>query len=182
MEFENTESRYGTIAIFIHWLMAILIIALIILGLYMVRLPDVGYNYKKIILILLHKELGALALVLVVFRVFWRIMNVTPKLAATIPELQKMAAHAAHAGLYFFMFALPISGWLMTSAAGIPVTFFGLFEIPNWGAVNEYKMYFYINAHTWLAYGLILLIIAHASAALLHHFYDKDDTLKKMLP
>lgn len=182
MELRNTESQYGAVAMLLHWLIAFLIIGLIIMGLYMESLPDVGFNSNKIILILLHKQLGIMTLSLVIVRIVWRFINMSPRLAETIPEWQQNSAHLMHFILYLFMFALPISGWLMTSAAGIPVSLLGLFDLPNLVPINEYQMQFYILVHSYLAYVLIFFILAHATAALTHHFFDKDDTLKKMLP
>jgi cytochrome b561 len=80
------------------------------------------------------------------------------------------------------MFALPISGWLMSSAAGIPASFFGLFDLPDLISRNESLFRTFIQIHKWLGYALIALIGVHAGAALRHHFLLRDETLKKMLP
>jgi cytochrome b561 len=179
---KNTERYYGLISIVFHWLMAVLIIVLIALGLYMVALPDIGFNTRKLTIIFVHKELGVLVLTLVSIRLIWRLCNVVPRLSGHMPTWQKLAAHTSHWALYGFMFALPISGWLMSSASGIPMTFLGLFELPNLISPNIYKMQLLIEIHKWLAYGLIVTILVHISAALMHHFIYKDDTLRKMLP
>jgi len=80
------------------------------------------------------------------------------------------------------MFALPVTGWLMSSAAGIPVSFLGLFTLPDLVARNDRLFHFMIEVHAWLAYLLIGLLVLHIGAALEHHFIFKDETLKKMLP
>jgi cytochrome b561 len=80
------------------------------------------------------------------------------------------------------MFALPITGWIMSSATGIPVSFLGVFELPDLVAYNERLFHSFIDIHKWLGYALIVLILIHAAAALRHHFLFKDETLKKMLP
>lgn len=178
----NTENRYGAVAILLHWLMAFLIIGLVALGLYMVRLPDVGFNTKKITLILYHKEVGLLVLILFAARLGWRITHVLPLLVAHLPDWQKVAARFVHLSFYALMFALPMTGWLMSSAAGIPVSFFGLFILPDFLPHDDYLFHRLIDIHKWFGYVLILLIFVHVGAALRHHFVFKDDTLRKMLP
>ncbi len=105
-----------------------------------------------------------------------------PNLPPHVPKWQKFAARCVHLAFYGFMFALPLSGWLMSSAAGIPVTFFGLFILPDLISTNIYKMELLIEIHKWLAHGLIVTIFGHIGAALFHHFVYKDDTLRRMLP
>jgi cytochrome b561 len=180
----NTEepSGYGAMAIALHWLMAIVLLALVVLGLYMVSLPDVGFDMWKIYLILYHKQLGVLAFTLAVLRLAWRVGRALPALVATLPEWQKVIARFVHLCLYGLMFALPVTGWLMSSAAGFPVSFLGLFQLPDVVSPNEYLFRAYAQAHKWLSYGLIGLTLVHAGAALRHHFLNKDETLQKMLP
>ncbi len=179
---ENTEDRYGAIAIVLHWSMALLMIGLVALGLYMAALPDAGFNTKKITLILYHKEFGLLALALFALRLSWRVTQVLPKLAEHLPEWQMVTARFVHLCFYGLMFALPMTGWLMSSAAGIPVSFFGLFVLPDFIQHNDYLFARFIDIHKWLGYALILLIAVHMGAALRHHLVFKDDTLRRMLP
>jgi cytochrome b561 len=179
---KNTHCEFGIVSIALHWGTAILLVALCALGLYMVTLPDAGFNDKKIMLILLHKQVGILTLYLVFLRIGWRIINVLPALEETIPEWQKTVARFVHLLFYALMLALPLSGWLMSSSAGIPVSFFGLFTLPNLISYDEYLFRLFILLHRWLAYGLMGLLCIHAGAALMHHFLMKDRTLAKMLP
>ena len=178
----NSDQRYGLVAIVLHWLMALLLITLLVLGLYMVELPDAGYDTRKIELILYHKELGIAAALLVALRLAWRIGNVLPALVARLPEWQKVTARFVHLSFYALMLALPITGWLMSSAAGIPVSFFGWFYLPDLISHNELLFRAFIRIHQWLAYALIACLLVHAGAALTHHLLFKDDTLRKMLP
>lgn len=178
----NTEGKYGLIAILFHWSMAILIIGLSVLGLYMVALPDVGFNKEKIVLILYHKEFGLLVSVLFVARLCWRVTQVLPRLVAHLPDWQKIAARFVHLSFYALMMAMPISGWIMSSAAGIPVSFFGLFTLPDLVGSDDHLFQRFIDIHKWFGYFLILLIFVHVGAALRHHFVIKDDTLLRMLP
>ena len=158
--------------------MALIIIGLIILGLYMTGLP---FGLKKLKLYGLHKEIGILILMLVIIRIIWRVWNIIPPLPS-MPLWQKLAAYGAHYAFYVFMFAMPITGWMLSLAAGLPVSFFGIFVLPDLVAPNEHLRILLILAHKWLGYGLILTIFAHVGAALFHHFVHKDDVLRRMLP
>ena len=80
------------------------------------------------------------------------------------------------------MFALPMTGWLISSAAGIPVSAFGLFNLPDFISHDDYWFHGSIEIHKWLGYALMVLMVIHAGAALRHYFVFKDDTLKKMWP
>lgn len=179
---KNTEGHFGLISIFLHWFMALLIIIMLILGFSIASLPDVGFDVLKGQLIFTHKELGVLVLTLVAFRLIWRIFNVVPALSSRIPAWQKFLARASHIALYGFMFAIPITGWCMSSAAGFSVTYFGLFNLPNLISPNVHQAHLFLEIHKWLAFGLIATLVIHVGAALMHHFIDKDDTLRKMLP
>ncbi len=176
MHIKNTESGYGMIAIFLHWLMAILLIGLLVFGLYMVNMP---ISLAKLKLYGWHKEYGILALMLVLIRIVWRLANLTPYLA--LPLWEKIAARTVHWAFYVFMFAMPITGWLITSAAGLPVSFFGLFVLPDLVSPNPDLMKLCQEIHAWLGYGLIATIVLHTAAALKHHFINRDDILKRML-
>lgn len=178
----NTERRYGAVAIALHWLMAALLVGLVALGIYMTGLPDAGFDTKKITLILYHKEFGILALVLVALRLGWRFSNPLPRLVESLPEWQKVTARFVHLSFYALMFALPITGWVMSSAAGIPVSFLGSFDLPDLVSHNDHLFRVFIAIHKWLGYALIAFMFIHVGAALRHHFMLKDDTLRKMLP
>lgn len=166
----------------LHWLMALLLITLVVLGLYMAGLPDVGFDTRKIRLTLYHKELGLLALMLVGSRLLWRFGSALPSLVESLPDWQKVLARFVHLCFYGLMFALPLTGWLMSSAAAIPVSALGLFTLPDLVPHNDRLFQTFIEVHKWLGYALIACLLAHIAAALRHHFVLKDDTLRKMLP
>lgn len=165
----------------LHWLMALLLTALLILGLYMVALPDVGFDSNKISLILFHKQLGILAFLLVDARLVWRVSNPLPSLVATVPEWQKVLARFVHLSFYGLMFTLPLSGWLMSSASGITVSFFGFFPLPDLIPYDELRYNALIAVHKYLGFSLIALMVAHIGGALWHQFVLRDDTLKRMI-
>jgi cytochrome b561 len=179
---DNTEERYGVVGIALHWSMAVLLIALTALGLYMVALPDVGFDTRKITLILYHKEFGMLMLALLVVRLAWRVTQILPRLVAHLPDWQKVIARFVHLCFYALMIALPMTGWLMSSAAGFPVSFLELFTLPDLIGRDDYVFQQLIDIHRWLGYALAALIVVHAAAALRHHFAYHDDTLRRMLP
>lgn len=181
MRFSNTDQHYGAAAIGLHWLIAALIVMLVALGLYMVRLPDVGFNTTKIILVLLHKEIGMLVMALVAVRLAWRELNPLPRLAETLPEWQKVTAVFVHLCFYALMILLPLTGWLMSSAAFIPVSFLNLFTLPHLVPHDEVLFKWLQQIHDGLGYAITVLIVLHAGAALRHHFLLRDDTLRKML-
>src|SRR6185369_4090815 len=173
--------RYGIVAVALHWLMAIVLTVLVVMGLYMASLPDVGFDTRKIVLILYHKQIGMFALALVLLRLGWRVGHALPALVETLLDWQKVAARLVHLCLYALMFALPVTGWLMSSAAGFPVSLLDLFDLPDLVPKDDYLFQDFVQAHKWSGYALIALTVVHAGAALMHHFVDRDETLKKML-
>lgn len=174
---KNTDDRYGLMTILIHWLMAIIIIGLLALGLYMADLP---ISPAKLKYYGWHKEFGLLVLMLVIVRVTWRLRNINPTLA-NLPRWEELAARSVHWLFYFFMFANPITGWLISSAAGLPVSFFGLFTFPTLIAASEPNRIFFTGIHEWLAYGLIATVCLHVAAAFKHFLIDRDHIMQRML-
>jgi cytochrome b561 len=177
----NTSQRYGTLAVAFHWIAAMLIFGLLALGLYMVALPDAGYDKKKIMLILYHKEFGVLLFMIALARLGWRAWQPLPRLEPA-PDWQKVAARFTHLCLYALMFALPLTGWLMSSAAAVPVSFFGLGYLPDLVAKDDRLFHALVTMHHVLAWTLMAALAGHVGAALWHAFVTRDATLRKMLP
>lgn len=178
MQWRNTPNQYGWVAISLHWLIAIIVIGLIIVGLYMVELT---IGLRKLQLYGWHKEYGILVLFLVILRLAWRLSNLTPELPAHMPTYEKIGARSAHYLFYILLFTLPLTGWMMSSAAGLPVSFFHLFILPDLVSPDPTLMQTLISIHKWLAYTLIAILTLHILAALQHHFYYKDEILKRIL-
>ncbi len=178
----NDPRRYGIVAMVLHWGMAALLVALLALGWFMVRLPDVGFDTRKIVLIIYHKELGMLALALALPRLAWRVAQALPALVETLPDWQQVIARFVHLCFYGLMFALPVTGWVMSSAAGFTVSFLGLFDLPDLVRFDESLFRTLVEIHKWLAYALSAALLVHAAAALDHHLLARDDTLRRMLP
>lgn len=178
----NDTQRYGVAALLLHWGMALLLAALVALGLYMVSLPDAGYDQVKITLILVHKGLGMVALALALVRIAWRGLNPLPALTAGLPAWQQVAARVVHLCFYALMVLLPVTGWLMSSAGGYPVPVFGWFSLPPLIGLDPRLFDALGVLHRWLADALLVLAALHAGAALDHHLRRRDDTLLRMLP
>jgi cytochrome b561 len=176
---EATALRYDRVAVILHWLMAICIIGMLFIGFFW---EDLSPREVKIFAINFHKSLGMTLLVLAFFRLYWRLRHRPPALPETMPPLERRAARGAHGLLYAFMLAMPLTGWLYVSAlAKYPTVYFGLFTIPHLPIPKSMKGFFY-ESHELLAYGLIALLVLHVLAALKHHFVDKNDVLKRILP
>ncbi|WP_427914461.1 cytochrome b [Ramlibacter sp. MMS24-I3-19] len=178
----NDTQRYGLAAVLLHWGMAAVLAVLVAMGLYMVALPDAGYDQLKITLILVHKGLGMVAFALAVVRIAWRWVNPLPALVAHLPAWQQVAARVVHLCFYALMVLLPLTGWAMSSAGGYPVPVFGWFSLPPLLGLHPRLFDALTVLHRWLADALLGLLALHAGAALDHHLRHRDDTLLRMLP
>jgi cytochrome b561 len=179
MCFKNTLNSYGVVAKGLHWVMGLLIIGLLAIGL---LLESFENTPTFMTLINLHKEFGIIVLTLAVLRLGWKVLDVSPSLPAHMGCVAKMMAKIGHFGLYVLMFAMPISGWMTSSAAGYPVSMFGLFELPMLTAKDKDFAHDMGELHETFAWVLMGLLAVHILAALVHHFYYKDDILRRMLP
>ncbi|MGE5468881.1 MAG: cytochrome b [Ignavibacteria bacterium] len=173
------NDRYTATAIALHWLMAVLLAALFALGLYMHDLPLSPWKLK---LYSWHKWAGVTAFLLVLVRAGWRAAHRPPALPHAMPPLFKAAAHAGHAALYLLMLAIPLTGWLMSSAKGVPTVYFGVLPLPDLLAKDKALGETLANVHAWLNYLLAAVVTGHAAAALKHHVVDRDGVLLRMLP
>ena len=170
---------YTKTAKVLHWLMAILLFGLLALGFYMHDLP---LSPEKLKLYSWHKWAGVTAFLLVGFRLLWRLAHRPPALPASMPKLMQFAAHAGHLLLYVLMIAIPLSGWLMSSAKGFQTVYFGLLPIPDLLDKNKELGDLLVLVHKSLNLLFIAVLAGHIGAALKHHFIDKDDILTRMAP
>ena len=175
----NSSNRYTSTAISLHWLMAVLIISLFFLGLYMHELP---LSPWKLQVYSWHKWAGVTAFLLVLARLSWRFTHQPPVLPFNMPKAAVLAAHIGHGLLYLLMVAIPLTGWLMSSAKGFQTVYFGILPIPDLLAKNRELGNLLREIHETLNFVLIAIVIGHAGAALKHHYIDKDDVLTRMLP
>lgn len=171
--------RYNRTAIFLHWLVGLGILGTLGLGLYMVDLP---FSPAKLQIYSWHKWAGMTLLFLAVVRLAWRLSHPAPALPDTMGPLTRLAAHAGHWVLYILMLAIPLSGWLMSSAQGFSVVWFGVLPLPDLVAKNLELGEWLNSIHLILNYTLIATLIGHIGAALHHHFIKKDTVMSRMLP
>lgn len=178
MALKNASDSYGSLTKIFHWVVALLIITLLIVGNVM---TDMENSPTKFEIYGIHKSTGILVLMLACMRLLWRLINVEPT-HGHLARWQKFASYAVHYALYACMFLMPLSGWAMSSAAGRPVNFYGLFTLPDLVAPDKELAKILNERHEFIGWTIVALLAAHVGAALLHHFYYKDNILKRMLP
>lgn len=175
----NTAHGYGLVAIVLHWLVALAVIGLFALGFWMTGLSYYDEWYRRGPEI--HKSIGILLFMVMLVRVIWRSINTKPEDEPGISALERQLARGVHLLFYVLLFALMISGYLISTADGRPIQVFDLFAVP--ATISDLPQQEDIAGavHWYLALLLISLAGLHAIAALKHHFIDRDRTLKKML-
>jgi cytochrome b561 len=174
-----TVARYGAVAIALHWLVAAAIFATFPLGLYMADLP---LSPRKLTLVSYHKWIGVTVLALMSLRLAWRLTHRPPPLPLTMPAWQRRAATLAHWMLYVLLLAIPLSGWLYSSAVGVPTVYLGLWQLPDLVGKDKALAEALKLAHKSLNFTLLALVVVHVAAAIKHHFVDRDRLLARMLP
>jgi cytochrome b561 len=175
-----SKKKYGGMAILLHWLIALMIICTFTLGLVMVDIP--GLTPTKLKYFSWHKWSGVTILALACIRLLWRLTHATPPYPAGMPRWQIGAAHLTHFLLYLLIFAVPLSGYFYTLSAGVPVVYLGLFPLPVLIAPHPELKAALKLTHYLLNMTLLAFVCLHVLAALKHHFIDRDEVLKRMLP
>jgi cytochrome b561 len=170
------QARFSVPSRVIHWLMAVMILAMLCIGVGMAA--SVSERYK--ILVAIHKPLGIAILVLVVIRFVNRRINPPPPLPDNLPAVQRVAAKSSHILLYILMFLMPLVGWGMLSAASYPIILYGPLHLPPI-LPHDLALYALLRQlHTYLAYVLFALILGHFGAALFHGLIRRDGVLDSM--
>jgi cytochrome b561 len=178
MPVRNTADRYGSVAQTLHWTIVALLIVQFTLGKIADSLP-IGLD--KLVTLARHKSFGITILALATIRLLWRLFNRPPPLPP-MPGWQRATAHFNHAALYAILFAMPLTGWLMSSAKNFPVSWFGLIQLPDLIAPDDGLAHNFEEIHEMLSNVLIALVGLHVLAALKHQFVDRDGLLMRMLP
>jgi cytochrome b561 len=179
--------RYTRVAVVLHWLVAVLIVANVALGLSADHVPDAWARP----VIDTHKSIGITVLGLVLLRVLWRLAHPPPPLPSTYSRWERVGSRAAHGLLYVLMLMLPLSGWLHDSAwkdaATHPMQLFGLFGWPRIGyvmalppATRETLHTLFGDVHAFLGYALYVLVALHILGALKHQWIDGEQELRRM--
>ena len=173
------NTHYTATAKLLHWLIALMIFGMLGFGFYMTGLD---LSPTKLELYSWHKWAGVTVFALVLVRLAWRIGHKPPALPAHMPAIEGVAAHASHHLLYVLMLAIPLSGWLMSSAKGFQTVWFGVLPLPDLLAKDKALGNLLETVHVVLNYTLIAVLLGHVGAALKHHFIDRDEVLTRMLP
>lgn len=175
MNTSTPSLHFNLLARVLHWLMAVMILAMLFVGVGMVA--SVAW---RPMLVDLHRPLGIAILLLVVVRLINRLRNPPPPLPSDLPRWQVLAAKASHVLLYALMFALPLLGWSMLSAGGYPIVMFAGLQLPPI-APHDAGVYALLHgAHTWLAYLLFATVLVHLGAALMHAWVRRDGVFPAM--
>jgi cytochrome b561 len=179
MQLRNSPSRYGWVSIVLHWGVALTVFGLFALGLWMVGLgyydpwrkagPD------------LHKSIGLVLFFFMLLRLFWRFISPPPAPTANQGKLTRMAATFGHLFIYVDLFLVMTAGYLISTADGVGIPVFGLFEIPALISGLPDQAETAGTVHFYLAWVLVIFAVLHGLAALKHHFIDRDATLIRML-
>jgi cytochrome b561 len=175
----DVRTRYGAVAQIFHWVIAALIVTQFVLA----RMADdLPLGARKLGLLARHKSFGMTVLMLAILRLLWRVNHAPPALPAGMTRFERLAAKGTHAAFYVLLFAMPLSGWMMSSAKNYSVSWFGLFTWPNLIGKSEPAFEFLRNTHETLSDLLFAIAVLHILAALKHHFWNRDDVLLRMLP
>lgn len=178
MPARNTAVRYGFVAQGLHWVIVGLVIVQVTLG---KLADDLPLGLDKLALLARHKSVGITILGLAVIRLAWRLIDRPPP-PPPMPRWQFFTSRLTHAAFYVLLFAMPLSGWLMSSASNYPVSWFGFVQLPDFVAPDPDLKDLLEDVHETLAKTLIVLAILHTAAALKHQFIDRDGLLMRMLP
>jgi len=178
MQLRNSITRWGVVSQVLHWAIVGFLLVMAVLGLSMTELPN---GIDKIKTYALHKSLGITVLALILLRLLWRLVA-GPAPAAPGPRWQRRLAATAHAALYVLLLAMPLSGWAFNSAANFALRWFGWVNLPRLLPADPGLKAVFHAAHEWLFWLLVGVVLLHAAAALKHHWLDRDDVLRRMLP
>ena len=173
------NNHYGATAIALHWLIFLLIACGFALGAYMVDLP---LSPQKLRYFSWHKWIGVTVFVLAGARLVWRLTHPSPGLPATMPMWQQRAATANLLLLYMLILVIPLTGWLYSSATGVPTVYLRLVQLPDLLTKDDALAELLRFIHVMLNYAMLLSVIIHVAGALSHHFIYRDDVLLRMLP
>lgn len=173
--------RYSAPAIILHWLIALLMCCGFGLGLYMVELR---FSPQKLTLYSYHKWIGVTVFTLALLRLLWRFTHRPPSLPASVAPWQQAASGAIHLLLYLLMLGIPLSGWLYSSATGVPTVPLGIaaLQLPDLVVRDRDLAVSLKFVHLALNYSLAGLVVLHVGAALKHQFFDRDGIMLRMLP
>jgi cytochrome b561 len=170
--------RYTSVAIALHWVLAVGILLQIALGFYLGEVPR-GLPERSA-WVNFHKSTGVTLAVLILLRLGWRIAHAPPPLPASVPAWQRLAARASHALLYACMIGMPLTGYVASNFSKFGIKYFGLVLLPPWGGDDKAVYAVFNSTHKFLALVFVSLIALHAAAALKHALVDRDGVMRRM--
>lgn len=179
MPIKNTRDQWGSVSKALHWVVVLLILMMAWIGL---RMGDMPSSPDKVASYALHKSVGITILALMIARIGWRWHAGTPDELPATPRWQERIASLTHLALYALLLAMPLSGWILNSASGFPLQWFGLFNLPALTGRDQDLRERAADIHELLFWILVALVVAHAAAAFYHHLFLRDATLARMLP
>lgn len=180
MTYTNTEDRWGTISKWLHWLAAGIILVQIVTG-FLRYFKVVSGETWALFYTYWHMPAGIIVLVLVGFRLIWRFSQPHPELPNKMRWWERLAANGVHVYLYAAMVFMPLTGWAGFNALKIEVNPFGI-ALPHLFWDIRPLSFIMADIHLYLSVGLVLVLALHVIGAVKHHIFDKDDTLRRMLP
>jgi len=175
---QPTAARYGLVAQTLHWVIVGSLVVQFTLASIADDLPN---GLEKLITLARHKSVGITILSLALLRLIWRFVE-QPPAPLPMPRWQAVAARISHAALYTLLFAMPLTGWMMSSASNYPVSWFGLVQLPDLVAPDPALKRLLHEFHETLSKILIALAGLHVAGALKHQFLDRDGLMFRMLP
>lgn len=178
MQWRNTEQQYGLTAELLHWLVVVLVVVQVVLG---ARADELPVGLERLKLLATHKSIGMTVLMLMLARLLWRLANPTPR-PVPGPRWLRTLSQATHWGFYGLLIAVPVSGWILSSASNLSVGWFGVFTWPDLVGADRSRAEFAKEVHEALVATLLAVVALHAGAALTHHFVWHDEVLVRMLP
>ena len=170
--------KYTRTAITLHWLVALCIFIAFPLGIYM---HELALSPTKLKFYSYHKWLGVTVFTLTLVRLLWRTRHQPPPLPASISRWQQRASRIAHYLLYALLIAVPVSGWLMSSAKGVQTVWFGMLPLPDLVLRDKALGELLNTVHKGMNITLLTLVVVHMLAGLKHHFIDRDNVMSRML-
>jgi cytochrome b561 len=179
MQLKTTAEVWGSVAKFLHWSIAILVILMMIGGKTMGDLPN---GPDKMWVYSMHKSMGLTILALMLLRLVWRLFDPRPAAPPGLGKLARTASRTVHASFYVLLIVMPISGWLYNSASNFPLKWFGLFSVPALSGPDKELKHFAHEVHETVFLIILGVLVLHVAAALKHHFIDRDSVLRRMLP
>lgn len=175
------RDRYSAVSLTLHWLIAALILAQVLL----ITAHEGTDGPISRTFVQLHKATGISILVLTLARIGWRLIHPALPLPDTMKGWRKLFARTTHVLFYVFLIAMPLTGWLASSASPrqTPIEWYGLFQWPMLPVEHSRELSRgFMDWHRLLMKGLYVLIAVHVLAALKHQFVDRDDVLRRMIP